>query len=57
MLVPGLVDEDQAPGLDTSLIGLPARPPAGDVRPALLRRDDGFFEAQPFMMGKLPDRL
>jgi len=39
------------------LIGLPAGAFASDVRPGLLRRHDGFFEAQPLAMGELPDDL
>jgi len=43
--------------IDPILIGLPAGAFASDVRPGLLRRHDGFFEAQPLAMGELPDDL
>jgi hypothetical protein len=42
-LDPGLVDEDQALAIDPALVSLPARSLARDVRPGLLRRNDGFF--------------
>jgi hypothetical protein len=42
-LDPSLIDEDQAFAIDPALISLPACPLACDVRPGLLRRDDGFF--------------
>ena len=42
-LRPGLVDEDQAPGIDEPLIGSPARAMAAYVRAILLARDEGLF--------------
>jgi hypothetical protein len=42
-LGPGLIDEDEPPRIDLALIGLPARPLAGDVRPVLLAWQNGFF--------------
>jgi hypothetical protein len=42
-LGPGLIDEDEPPRIDPPLIGLPARPLAGDVRPVLLTWQNGFF--------------
>jgi hypothetical protein len=42
-LGPGLVDEDQTPGIDQPLIGAPARAMAADVRAILLARDEGLF--------------
>ncbi len=42
-LGPGLIDEDQARGVDPVLILLPARPPAGHVRTILLAGVQGFF--------------
>src|ERR1700676_1571578 len=45
---PGLIDEDEPLRIDLPLIGFPARPLAGDVRPVLLTWQNGFFEAQTF---------
>ena len=42
-LRPGLVDEDQALGIDEALIGSPARAMASYVRAILLSRDEGLF--------------
>ena len=42
-LHPGLVDEHQAGGADPALVGLPARPSPGHVRPGLLLGQQGFF--------------
>ena len=42
-LGPGLVDEDQAGGIDAALIGLPLRPPTRDVGALPFAGDDGFF--------------
>ncbi len=42
-LSPGLVDEDQARGIDPAPILRPLRPPAGDVRTILLAGERGFF--------------
>jgi hypothetical protein len=42
-LGPGLVDEDQARGIKSVLIALPACPPAGDVGPILLDGEQCFF--------------
>ena len=42
-LDPGLVDEDEAPGVDLVLMRFPALPLAGDVRPVLLGRHHRFF--------------
>lgn len=42
-LGPGLVDEDQAPGINPSLILLPLRPPARDVGSILLGGVQTFF--------------
>ena len=42
-LDPGLVDEDEPLRLDAPLMGLPAGPLTGDVRPRLLGRQHGFF--------------
>ena len=42
-LRPGLVDEDQTPGIDEPLIGAPARSVTADVRTILLARDEGLF--------------
>ena len=40
---PGLVDEDEALGVEPSLILLPPRPEAGDVRTLLLAWQHAFF--------------
>jgi hypothetical protein len=40
---PGLIDEDEPLRIDLPLIGFPARPLAGDVRPVLLTWQNGFF--------------
>src|SRR5262249_29169226 len=45
-LGPGLVDEDEARGLNPALIFRPLRPPAGDVRTIALAGGDAFFEAE-----------
>ena len=42
-LGPGLIDENKPPGIDLPLIGFPARPLAGDIRPVLLARQNAFF--------------
>jgi hypothetical protein len=42
-LGPGLIDEDDPSRIDLTLVGLPARPLAGDVRPVLLAWQNGFF--------------
>ena len=42
-LGPGLVDKDQAPGIDRSLIALPALAPPRHVRPVLLAGQYAFF--------------
>ena len=42
-LGPGLVDEDQTPGIDPSLIALPALAPPRYVRPVLLAGQHAFF--------------
>jgi len=42
-LGPGLVDEDQPSRVEAALIFLPLRPPASDVRTALLAGQYGFF--------------
>ena len=40
---PGLVDEDEAGGVDAALIGSPARPMSAYVRPVLFARDERLF--------------
>jgi hypothetical protein len=40
---PGLIDEDETPGIDEPLIGAPARAMAADVRAILLARDQGLL--------------
>lgn len=40
---PGLVDEDEAFGVEPALPGLPASTPAGNVRPTLLKSEQRFF--------------
>ena len=42
-LGPGLVDEDQAPGIDARLAGLPSQAAPGDIRAILLSRERGLF--------------
>ena len=42
-LRPGLVDEDQSPGIDAALIGSPSFAVAAYVRAILLARDKGLF--------------
>ena len=42
-LDPGLVDEDQAPGIEAGLPGPPALPPARDVGAGLLKGEQRFF--------------
>jgi hypothetical protein len=42
-LGPGLVDEDEAPGIKPSLITLPACAPTRHVAPILFGRQHGFF--------------
>ena len=42
-LCPGLIDEDETPGIDEPLIGAPARTVAADVPAILLARDEGLF--------------
>lgn len=42
-LDPGLVDKDEARGVNPALMGLPADPFTGDVVPILLGRPNGFF--------------
>ena len=42
-LGPGLVDEDEAPGIKPVLILLPLLPPPGDLRPQLLDGEQRFF--------------
>jgi hypothetical protein len=42
-LDPGLVEEDQAAGIEASLPGSPAPPPAGDVVAGLLTGEQCFF--------------
>jgi hypothetical protein len=41
VLRPGFIDEDEAPGIDDSLIGAPARAMAANVRAILLALDEG----------------
>ncbi len=53
---PGLGDEDKALGVEPSLILLPPRPEAGDVRTLLLAWQNAFFEAQPLGVDEVPDR-
>ena len=40
---PSLIEEDQAAGIETGLPGLPASPPAGDVRAGLFNGEQCFF--------------
>jgi len=40
---PGFIDEHQPARIEAILPGLPARPPAGDVRPFLLKGKQRFF--------------
>src|SRR5271154_525078 len=40
---PGLIEEDETPGVDKPLIGPPARAMAADVAAILLARDQGLF--------------
>ena len=42
-LRPGLIDEDETPGIDQPLIGAPTRAMAAYVRAVLLARDQGLF--------------
>jgi len=42
-LGPGLIDEDQAGGIDARLMPAPARAAARDVGPMLLGRVQAFF--------------
>ena len=42
-LRPGLVDEDQSPGIDEALVGSPSFAVAADVRAILLACDKGLF--------------
>jgi len=42
-LGPGLVDEDQARGVDAALIGFPARPMTAYVRTVLFTRNERLF--------------
>ena len=42
-LRPGLIDEHEPPGVEPSLIALPARPAAGNVMPFLFGRQYAFF--------------
>ena len=42
-LGPGLIDEDQTPGINAPLVGAPARAMAAYVRAILLARDEGLF--------------
>jgi hypothetical protein len=42
-LGPGLVDEDQAPGIKLCLILLPLRAPSRDPRPVPLAGEQRFF--------------
>ena len=42
-LGPGLVDEDQAPGIKPGLMALPPLALAGHVRPILLGGEQAFF--------------
>jgi len=42
-LRPGLIDEDQTPGIDEPLVGAPARAMAAYVRAILLAREEGLF--------------
>ena len=42
-LGPGLVDEDQASGINPALVGLPPRSFARDIGPILLAGQHGFF--------------
>ena len=42
-LGPGLVKEDEASGVEPALMGRPATPPAGDVRPVLLGCPERLF--------------
>jgi len=42
-LRPGLVDEDQSPGIDEALIGSPSSAVAAYVGAILLARDQGLF--------------
>src|ERR1700723_299917 len=46
-LGPGLVDEDEAAGVNSALVALPTRSPARDVAPGLLGWQQRFFEADP----------
>jgi hypothetical protein len=42
-LRPGLIDEDQTPGINVPLVGAPARAMAAYVRAILFTRDEGLF--------------
>ena len=42
-LRPGLINEDQALGIDPALALPPLQPPPGDIRSIALAGDDGFF--------------
>lgn len=42
-LRPGLVDEHETPGIEPTLITLPARPPAGNIMPFLFGWQYAFF--------------
>ena len=42
-LRPGLIDEDQTPGINAPLVGAPARAMAAYVRAILFTRDEGLF--------------
>ena len=42
-LGPGLIDKDQAPGIDLALIALPTLAPPRHVRPVLLAGQHAFF--------------
>ena len=55
-LDPGFIDEDQAPGVNLILVGLPACALERDVATGLFGRQYGFFEAQPLSMQKKPHR-
>ena len=42
-LRPGLIDEDQTPGINAPLVGAPARAMAAYVLAILFTRDEGLF--------------
>ena len=51
-LRPGLIDEEETPGINAPLVGAPARAMAAYVRTILFTRDEGLLTVTPILRKK-----